>query len=383
MPNSAGQEMIYLDHAASTPPFPEVVQHVEGLLAHPPANPSGAHSAAQGASAILEDARDQLAELLGAGPSEVIFTSGGSESDNFAIKGAILGRAPAHIVVSAIEHHAVLDTARWLESQGHAVSIALPDRDGIVDTDSVLAHCRPDTALVSVMLVNNETGVIQPVEAIAKAVRSQAPDAVIHTDAAQAISALPVDFKDLGVDLLSISGHKFGGLQGTGVLLARDGTSLTPLVHGGGQELGRRAGTSNVVGYSALAVAFRIASERRSEFASTTKRLTKRLESQTKASKIISGHCAPRVPHIASMCFEHVRSEDLVMLLDRGGVSVSAGSSCASGATEPSHVLLAMGADPLLARGALRVSLNASTTEAEIDEAAAAIDAAVNALRGL
>lgn len=373
--------MIYLDHAASTPPFPEVVQHVEGLLAHPPANPSGAHSAAQSASAILEDARDEVAELLGAKPSEVIFTSGGSESDNFAIKGAILGRSPAHVVVSAIEHHAVLDTARWLESQGHEVSVALTDRDGIVDPDSVLACCRPDTALVSVMLVNNETGVIQPVEAIAKAVRSQAPDALIHTDAAQAISALPVDSRHLGVDLLSISGHKFGGLQGTGALLVRDRTSLTPLIHGGGQELGRRAGTSNVVGYSALAVALRIASDRRREFVSTTKRLSKRLMSHMKTARAVNGHFAPRVPHITSMCFEDVRSEDLVMLLDREGVAVSAGSSCASGATEPSHVLLAMGVDPALARGALRVSLNASTTAAEIDKAAAAIDLAVGSLR--
>lgn len=372
--------MIYLDHAASTPPFPEVVQHVEGLLAHPPANPSGAHSAAQSASVILEDARDEVAELLGAKPSEVIFTSGGSESDNSAIKGPILARRPAHIVVSAIEHHAVLDTARWLESQGHEVSLALPDADGIVDPDSVLAHCRSDTALVSVMLVNNETGVIQPVEAIAKAVHEQAPAALIHADAAQGVSALPVDFRHLGVDLLAISGHKFGGLQGTGVLLVREGVTLTPLIHGGGQELGRRAGTSNVVGYSALAVALRMASVRRRDFISNTKRLSKRLISQVKAAKSINGHFAPRVPHITSMCFENIRSEDLVMLLDREGVSVSAGSSCASGATEPSHVLLAMSVDPVLARGALRVSVNMDTTEAEIDKAATAIDSAVSLL---
>lgn len=373
--------MIYLDHAASTPPFPEVVKHVEELLTHPPANPSGAHSAAQSASVILEDARDEVAGLLGAKANEVIFTSGGSESDNLAIKGPILARRSAHIAVSAIEHHAVLDAAKWLETQGHEVSFALPDSDGVVHPDSVLACCRHDTALVSVMLVNNETGAIQPVKAIARAVKELAPDALIHTDAAQAVSTLKVNFRDLGVDLLTISGHKFGGQQGSGALLAREGVKLTPLIHGGGQELGRRAGTSNVVGYSALALALRIASERRREFASTTKRLTKRLASQTKTSKIINGHLAPRVPHITSMSFEDVRSEDLVMLLDRKGVSVSAGSSCASGATEPSHVLLAMGVDPALARGALRISVSMSTSEAEIDRAASAIDSAVGALR--
>ncbi|RIK04287.1 MAG: cysteine desulfurase NifS [Acidobacteria bacterium] len=373
--------MIYLDHAASTPPFPDVVQHVERLLAHPPANPSGAHSAAQAASGILEDARDEVAALLGAQPREVIFTSGGSESDNFALKGPILGKAPSHIVVTAVEHHAVLDTAKWLESQGHEVSLAFPGADGIVDPDSVLAHCRPDTALVSVMLVNNETGVIQPVKAIASAIRGQVPDVLVHTDAAQAMSALQVNFEDLGVDLLTLSGHKFGGLQGTGALLVKDGTRLTPLIHGGGQELGRRAGTSNVVGYSAFAAALRIAVDRREEFVAVTELLTGRLISQIKSSKVDNGDVTARVPHITSMCFEGLRSEDLVMLLDREGVCVSGGSSCASGATEPSHVLLAMGRDPEVARGALRVSVNADCVEAEIDQAASAIDAVVEALR--
>lgn len=377
--------MIYLDHAASTPPFPEVVQGIADLLAQPLANPSGLHSAAQAASAILETAREDVAETVGADPSEVIFTSGATESNNLALKGSVWSRPdrPSQVVISAVEHRASLKVAQWLESEGYSVVLVGPDSNGVLDPAAVADQCGPHTAIVSVMLVNNETGVIQPVAEIAEAVRKMAPGALIHSDVAQAISTMDVNFTNLGVDLMSISGHKIGGTKGAGALICRAGVNLTPLIHGGGQEFGRRGGTPNVVGIFALGKALQICTERRRQFARLSEELSNRLATGLKVEhrEVASG--AQRVPHIRSYCFEGCLSEDLVMLLDRDGISVSAGSSCSSGAVEPSHVLAAMGLSHDLSRGSLRFSFGYQTTTDEVDRAVESINAAVKRSRGV
>lgn len=378
--------MIYLDHAASTPVFAELADLVGELTASAYANPSGMHAASREASALVEGARESVATAVGCSPSEVIFTSGGSESDNLAVKGISWSKVAEgrHIVVSSVEHHAVLDAASWLEGRGFEVDRAPVDRDCRVDLDALVGLCRPDTTLVSVMLVNNEVGAIEPVGDIAAAVREVAPAAVIHTDASQAISTLPVNLADLGVDAITLSGHKFGAPHGVGALVLKDGVGIEPLIHGGGQELSRRAGTSPVPQIAAFGAGIELAAGRRQESVTRMRDMSERLERALESEidgLTINASGADRVPNIVSLAIDATRSEDTLILLDREGVSASAGSSCASGSLEVSHVLRAMGQSDSMARTALRVSIGRDTSESEIDLGAKAIAAAVQEQR--
>lgn len=379
-------DLIYLDHAASTPPFAEVIDLIAETLRSSPANPTGAHTAARAAVRVVEDAREQVAAAVGVNPGEVVFTSGGSEADNTAILGlaAVRGRPAPTIAVSAIEHGAVLEAAREAESLGAELRIIEVDDDGLIDPTRCASICRSDTALASVMLVNNEVGVIEPIAEIAGNLHLASPGAVIHTDAAQAFSTQPIERASLEVDAITISGHKIGGPQGVGALIVRDGLELRPLIRGGGQELGRRAGTHNVAGIAGFGLAVEMAAERRNDFAKRARSLTERaweLIASKVDGAVVNGSGAPRAPHILSLRFEGIRAEDALVLLDREGVCISSGASCASGAQKPSHVLSAMGCSAPEARSTLRLSVGWSTTEVEIDLAAEAICVAVATLR--
>ncbi len=379
----------FLDHAAGTPPLPEVVDLVCRVLEEGPGNPSGIHRQARRAAAIVEEARERVAGSVGAAPSEVVFTSGGTEADNLAIKGIAAAqreRGLDRVVVSAVEHHAVLDSAKWLESQGFEVDIAPVTPQGTVDLDGLSELLDHDssarTALVTVMTANNETGVIQPLQAVADLVRQRAPQAVIHTDACQAFASMDVSLDTLGVDALTLSSHKIGGPQGAGALVVREGTPLVRISHGGGQELGRRAGTHNVAAIAGFGLAVEISSERRPEFVSRTRELRGLLELRVAREipeAVVTAAEAERLPHISNIRIPGFRAEDLLVLLDREGVCASSGSACASGSLEPSHVLLSMGLEPEQARSALRFSFGRTSGQPDVE---AAVSALVSAVRG-
>jgi len=371
---------IYLDHAAGTPPYPAVAETVGRVLAEFSGNPSGTHRGARRAAAILDAAREQIAAATGATPAGVIFTSGGTEADNLAIKGiafAVRNRLGLKkVVVSAIEHKAVLESARWLQSQGFEVLQVPVLSDGTLDLDAFYSALDPSTALVSIMTANNETGAVQPFPKISEIVRERAPRAVLHTDACQAFSATDVGLDSLQVDALSLSAQKFGGPQGVGALVISEGVPLLPLQHGGSQELGRRAGTQNVAGIAGMGVAVSITLQHREEFGARIAPMRDRLEkvlSEAWEGARVNASDAPRLPHISNIAFPGARSEDLLVLLDRKGIAASAGSSCASGSLTPSHVLLAMGLDELVARCAVRFSLGHTTTPEDIEAATEAV----------
>jgi len=367
----------YLDNAAATPMHPEAVEAMLPYLTAVFANASGAHRASRRARRALDDARDELASLLGCAPGELVFTGGGTEADNLAVLGVHAGR-PGPVVVSAVEHRAVLEPSRRV-----GASIAPVTSQGVVDLAILESMLTRDVTLVSVMLVNSETGVIQPVREVASAVARIAPSALVHSDAAQALSWLDVAPMLTGCDLATISAHKFGGPKGVAALVVRERAAavLQPLLHGGGQERERRPGTENVAGIVAMAVAARCAVRDREQMVKRVTALRDRLADGLMALGVIEP--APRSIRIAGNChlrFPGVAAEELLVLLDRRGVAASMGSACASGAREPSHVLSAMGWDRSAAREAVRFSLGATTTQAEIDHARAAVIEAVEQL---
>ena len=382
----------YLDHAASTPPRPEAVEAMLPFLRGSYGNPSGSHAPARAARKAIDEAREVVAEALGATPGDVVFTSGGTESDNLAVFGVLDHRSASGAgtvaVASAAEHHAVLDPV--LGRAGRLVGV---DGRGVIDLDALADALDPDVALVSVMAVNNEVGTIQPVAEVAEVVRRHAPGAVVHTDAVQAVSWL--DLTDLGsaVDLVTISAHKVGGPKGVGALVVRAGIGLTPRAVGGGQERELRPGTQNVAGIVGMAEAVRSTLTTRREVVERTTKLRDRLLDGLLASVpdlVESGAALDpaggadrgyRVPGIAHVCIPGVDSESLLFLLERSDVFASAASSCASGAMEPSHVLAAMGIPTELARGSLRLSFGWSSTDDDVDAALAAIPPAVERLR--
>lgn len=378
----------HLDHAASTPPHPEVLAAVPGWLVEYPANPTGQHAAARAAKHALEEARERIATCLGAAPDEVVLTGGGTESDNLAVKGAVraarVAGRPDGVVVSAIEHRAVLGAAARVAAEGSRVDLAPVTHGGCVDLDRLADLVDASTALVSVMAVNNEVGTRQPVAAVAEILRSRAPGALLHTDAVQAPTwVTPSAFA--AADLVSVTGHKVGGLRGTGALVWRGRADLVPEIEGGGQERGRRAGTPDVVGALALALALELTEARRDAEAERLAALRDRLVEGVLAAVpdvVVHGDAAARVPGFAPLGVADVESDALIVVLDRAGVDAAAGSSCASGATEPSHVLTAMGVDPRTARGALRLTLGHTTTEAEVEHLVAVLPPAVAMLRG-
>jgi cysteine desulfurase len=365
----------YLDHAASTPMRPAAVDAMLPFLTERYANPSGSHRAARDARRAVDEARDQVAAILGVGPGEVVFTSGGTESDNTVIVGAT-----GPVVCPAAEHHAVLHP---VEARPDGIVIGT-DRTGHVDLGQLADACTADTAVVSVMTVNNEVGTITDVAAVAAVVREHAPQAVLHTDAVQAACWLDLRAVAPHVDAMSLSGHKFGGPKGCGVLTLRPGTSVRPLVTGGGQERERRSGTHNVAGIVALAAALAETDARRDVERERITLLRDRLVDAIAAELDGVVETVPRdrkVAGSAHLCFEGVENEALLFLLDEADVCASAASACASGAMEPSHVLAAMGVDRALAGGALRLSLGATTTGSDVDRAVAVIVDSVRRLR--
>lgn len=365
---------------------PEAIEAMLPFLADHPGNPSGGHAEARAAKTALEEAREVVAAGLGAAPGEVVFTAGGTEADNLAVKGAARARRADGdgVVVTAIEHKGVLAAAHRLGGEGFRVTEAGVTTGGVVDLDRLSDALDDRTVVVSVMLVNNEVGTIQPLDEVATLVREHAPRAVLHTDAVQAVQWLDVARAVAGCDLVAISGHKFGGPKGAGVLVVRGGTALVPEIEGGGQERGLRAGTVNVAGAVALATALRVTHERRAEEVTRIRALRDRLaDGLTAAIPDVraNGDARVKVAGNLHLAFPGVEVEALLVLLDTAGVCAAAGSSCSSGASEPSHVLAAMGLPRAEALASIRLSLGYASSDADVDAGLAAIPTAVAQLR--
>lgn len=378
-------QRIYMDYAATTPVLPEVLEAMLPYFTEEFGNASGVYSWSRAARQAMDQARDKVAEILGAQAEEIVFTGGGSESDNLAIKGTAWAyrERGRHIITSAIEHHAVLEACHWLERQGFEVTYLPVDSEGRVDPQVVKDALRPDTILVSIMHANNEVGTIQPIGEIAEIVRDS--QAVFHTDAVQTAGVLDINVDRLGVDLLTISGHKFYGPKGVGVLYVRKGTKLSPLIHGGGHERRRRAGTENIPGIVGLAKALEITHrEREAENARLIKLRDKLIAGLAAIPHTrVNGSLQHRLPNNVNVCFEFIEGESLLLTLDMRGVAASSGSACTSGSLEPSHVLLAMGLPHEIAHGSLRLTLGRGTTEADIDYVLGEIPQIVERLRAM
>jgi cysteine desulfurase len=377
---------IYLDHNATTPPPAAVVEAVAAAMRDLRGNPSSVHLDGQRAKAAVDEARHLVAALIGGAARDLVFTSGGTESDNLAIRGvaeATLASGRRHLVASTIEHEAVINTVKTLTRRGWTASWLRVGRDGVVDPAELDALLQDDTALVSVMLANNEIGTVQPVADLVRI--AQARGVVVHTDAVQAAGKVAVDATALGVDLLSISAHKLGGPQGVGALWIRPGTTMTACQTGGRQERGRRAGTENVPAIVGFGVAARIAREKVQGEVIRLGALRDRLENgllERVPDVSVNGRRDIRVPNTSSVTFDHVDAEALLIALDLEGIAVSTGSACSSGTLEPSHVLRAMGHGPAAQR-ALRFSLGADTTPADIDRVIEVLPRVVERLRAL
>jgi len=379
------KERIYLDNSATTRVDDVVVEAMLPCFRETFGNASSVHIFGQEARTCVETARRSVAELLGADTREIVFTSGGTESDNAAIWGVFRSgyRPGNHIITTKIEHPAVLATCKALESAGAEVTYVPVNASGRVDPASIEAAVRETTLLISVMHANNETGVIQPIEEISAISRQHG--ILLHTDAVQSVGKIPVKVEDLGVDLLSLSGHKIHGPKGVGVLYIRKGTKLVPFMTGGSHERKRRAGTENVPAIAGLGAAARLARERLPEMQTRIGALRDRFESQVlsrfKGTRV-NGQ-APRLPNITNLSFEGVDGESAVIALDLEGVAVSTGSACTSGALDPSHVLMAMGLRPEVVQASLRFSLCYHSTDAEIDRAFQILETVVQRLRRL
>ncbi|MBE4719670.1 cysteine desulfurase family protein [Pseudarthrobacter sp. AB1] len=382
--------MIFLDAAATTPVRREVLEAMWPYLSGEFGNPSSHHTLGEAAASALAGARAAVAKVLGCRPGEVTFTSGGTEADNLAVKGVALARQAAdpalnRMVISAVEHPAVEESARYLERfHGFTVDVVPVDGTGRVTPEALAAMLRPETALVSIMYANNEVGTIQPVAELAAV--ATAMGIPIHTDAVQAGGWLPLDVKALGVDALSISGHKLGAPKGCGVLYVRGRTRVEPLVHGGGQERGRRSGTENVAGAVALATALTLAHAERPELAARVALLRERYIAtilDTVPGALLTGHRTERLPSVASFCFPGTSGESVLLELERQGVVCSSGSACAAGSDAPSPVLTALGYDAEVAQTAVRFSFTSDVTADELEQAAAAVGTAVGRVRTL
>jgi cysteine desulfurase len=376
---------VYLDHAATTPVDPEVAELMAQVLREVPGNPSSIYAEGRRARALVDRARDEVARAIGADPAEIVFTSGGTEADNLALRGVLKAREGEAdgIVTTAIEHHAVLDTAHDLAAHGQArVTVVGVDRDGRVSPDAVRAALDDRTAIVSVMHGNNEIGTLEPVAEIGAICRARG--VTFHSDAVQTVGALEIDVRSLPVDLLSVNAHKFYGPKGVGALFVRKGTRIATVQTGGGQETGRRTGTENVAGIVGLGAALRIATAKRATESARLTVLRDRLIAGVRShipDATLTGHPTERLPNSTSFCFSGTQGEALVVSLDLEGFSVSSGSACTSGNTDPSHVLLALGLERDLAQGSLRLTLGRSTTEADVDALLAALPPIVARLR--
>lgn len=366
------ERLIYLDHAATTPVDERVVAAMLPYLTEQFGNPSSIHRLGRTALEALDDARETVATALGASRKEIIFTGGGSEADNLAIKGVALAQRQAgkgaHIVTSAIEHHAVLHSAEYLQALGFEVTILPVDSGGLIDPDDLRAALRPDTALASLMYANNEVGTIQALAELGAICRARGVP--LHTDAVQAAGSLPLNVNELNVDLLSLAAHKIYGPKGVGVLYVRRGTPLLPQINGGGQERRRRAGTENVAGIVGMATALRLAEAERERYAAHCTALRERLVAgllDRIPRAYLNGHPTQRLPNNVNVAFDYVEGESVLLLLDQHGIAASSGSACTSGSLEASHVLLALGAPHERAIGSVRFTLGKSTTAEDID----------------
>ncbi len=377
---------IYLDNAATTAVLPEVADAMRPYLTEIYGNPSSLYSIGQKGKRALEGSRNEVASAIEAEPEGIIFTSGGTESDNLAIKGFAYANSDRgrHLVTSPIEHHAVLNVFHELEKQGFEVSYLPVDRYGMVDPEAVKKIIRPDTILISIMLANNEIGTIEPLKEITALAHERG--IAVHTDAVQAVGKIPVSVKELGVDMLSLTAHKIYGPKGTGALYKREGIKLAPLFEGGHQEKILRPGTENIPGVVGLATALRLATGNLDTEAAKISALRDRLESGI-LSRIdnvtLNGHSQQRVSNISSLNFAFLEGEALLLALDTRGIAVSTASACSADSDEPSHVLTAIGLDPVTARGTLRFSLGINNTSEEIDYVIDAVADAAEQLRQL
>jgi cysteine desulfurase len=377
---------IYLDHAATTPIRAEVLEAMTPALAGVFGNPSSVHGHGRAARAMIDSARDQIASVVKARPREIVFTGGGSEADNLALRGVAgaVGERRRHLIVSSVEHEAVLETARDLRQRGFELTELPVDRTGRVLPEALEAALRPDTVLVSVMWANNEVGTIQPIRELADLTHSKS-SALFHSDATQALGKVEVNVQEVGADLLTISAHKVYGPKGVGALFVRHGAQLYPIVTGGGQERSRRSGTENVAGIVGFGLATQLAEEERAaemeRQATLVAELAKRIQAGVPDAIPTGGPAKNRLANFCTFAFPDVEGELLLLRLDRAGVSASAGSACTSGSLAPSHVLLAMGFEPQLASAHLRLTLGRGTTRAEIERTAEVIRQEVAALR--
>jgi len=375
--------VIYLDSAATTAVRREVLEAMWPYMTAEFGNPSSHHSLGEAAAQALKEARATIAQILGCRASEIIFTSGGTEADNLAIKGIALA-APRgrHIVTSAIEHEAVLESCDYLHRHhGFEITYLPVDRDGLIALDQATAAIRPDTTLCSIMLANNEVGAIQPIRELAEI--AHAAGVPLHTDAVQAAGALDLNIGKLGVDALSLSGHKFGAPKGTGLLYLRGRLTIEPVLHGGGQERGRRSGTESVAGAVALAKGLQLAEASRPESAQRLSRLRDDFIAAVLSAvptAILTGDPTQRLPGSTSFCFPGTSGEAVLLYLEQHEIICSSGSACAAGADRPSHVLLAMGLAPEVAQTAVRFTLSEGTTAEELNKVARTVRDAIQAL---
>ena len=380
-------QRVYLDHNATTPVHPAVVEAMTKVLREDFGNPSSVHHFGQRAKAAMDQARSAVASLIGGDPSEVVFTSGGTESDNFAIRGtaeALDATRRRHLIATTIEHEAVLNTLKALARRGRPTTLLRVDGTGIVAPDALREALTDDTALVSVMHANNEIGTIQPILELARMAHDRG--ALFHTDAVQTAGKVTVDVRELDIDLLSISAHKFYGPKGVGALWIRRGLRLLPVLTGGKHERSRRAGTENVAGIVGMGVAATLAAAKIDEEAKRISALRDRLEEgvlRAVPGTTVNGARSPRVPNTTNISFDRIEAESLLIALDLEGVAVSTGSACSSGTLEPSHVLKAMGFPPHRTQNSIRFSLGAVNTEADVDRVVAILPGIVDKLRSL
>jgi cysteine desulfurase len=378
---------IYLDHAATTSTDVEVVEAMKPFFTQKYGNPNSIHSFGQEAREAVEEAREKIARLIGANPSEIVFTAGGTEADNYAIKGIAWANQKKgnHIITSQIEHHAVLHSCQFLEKHGFKVTYLKVDKYGLIDPEEVKKAITGQTILVTIMHANNEIGTIEPIKEIGKIVKEAG--IYFHTDAVQTTGHIPIEVNDLGVDMLSISGHKLYGPKGVGALYLRKGTKIVNLIDGGAQEKNRRAGTENVTGMVGLGKAVELAEKRLAggevdKVVKLRDKLITGIMDQIENVRL-NGHSTKRLPGNVNICFEFIEGESMLLNLDMKGVAASSGSACTSGSLEPSHVLLAIGLPPEIAHGSLRLTLGKDNTEEDIDYVIAILPKIIEKLRAL
>ncbi|MBR5517491.1 MAG: cysteine desulfurase NifS [Clostridia bacterium] len=378
--------MIYVDNAATTMLEPEVLEKMMPYLTNQYGNASSIYRFGQEAKEVVNESRETIAKCLNADTKEIYFTSGGTEADNWAIKGVAdaLSKKGNHIITSAIEHHAILHTCEFLEKHGYEVTYLPVDENGLVNPDDLEKAITDKTILVSIMFANNEIGTIQPIKELAEVAHKH--DVYFHTDAVQAVAHVEIDVKELGVDLLSMSAHKFGGPKGIGALYIKKGIRVTNLLHGGQQELGRRATTENLAGIVGMAAALKLATDNFEENVAKMEALRERYINSV-LEKIpycrLNGHRTQRLPGNTNISFQFIEGEAMLLLLDMYGIAASSGSACTSGSLDPSHVLLAIGLPHGIAHGSLRVTFSHHNTEEEVDAIVEALEKTIQRLRDM